>query len=70
MTASRYRGIYWLSTPTMLRACTTIANAVAIGNAGDLIHRNREDGSSGPAAHATHRIYVTKAGRKIALKIA
>ncbi len=54
----------------MLRACTTIANAVAIGNAGDLIHRNREDGSSGPAAHATHRIYVTKAGRKIALKIA
>lgn len=58
----------WLSTLTSLRVCKSIAQAVALGKPGDLICAHDVEANA-PAARASHKIALTRSGRKIAVKV-
>jgi len=60
--------IVWLSTSTMLLACTSIAQAVARGAPGDCIHKHDPEANL-PASKASHVIHATRSGRKVAIRV-
>lgn len=60
--------IIWLSTPTMLRACHSLGNALEHGKPGDRILQHDKDADR-PASFASHVIRLTRSGRKVAEKV-
>lgn len=63
------RRMVWLSTPTTLRVCSSVAQAVTLGAPGDHVHADDADGLR-PAARPSHVIRATRTGRKIAVRLA
>ncbi len=62
------KNMVWLSTLTSLRVCSSVANAVAIGNPGDtLLAHDRE--ANAPAALPSYRIVASRSGKKRAVRL-